>query len=154
MAHIHEKIDFTVSVYIVHGDRVLLRKHEKYGFWLAPGGHIELDENPVEAVIREAKEEVGLDITLVGTTPQVSEGEAYTELLPPRFMNIHKISETHRHNDLVYIARTESDEVKPSGEDISHDWKWLTRSELESNALGLRETIRHYALTALEEAGR
>lgn len=30
MAHIHEKIDFTVGVFIVHDGKVLLRFHDKY----------------------------------------------------------------------------------------------------------------------------
>ncbi|MFK5282779.1 NUDIX domain-containing protein, partial [Lacticaseibacillus paracasei] len=62
MAHIHEKIDFTVEVFIVHKDKVLLRMHDKFKFWLSIGGHIELDEDPIQAAYREVKEEVGLDV--------------------------------------------------------------------------------------------
>ncbi len=62
MPHIHEKIDFTVEVFIVYDNKVLLRKHDKYKKWLSIGGHIELDEDPNQAAIREVKEEVGLDI--------------------------------------------------------------------------------------------
>jgi len=46
MAHIHEKIDFTASVFVVHKNKVLLRMHDKYKMWLSVGGHIELDEDP------------------------------------------------------------------------------------------------------------
>ena len=46
MPHIHEKIDFTVEVFIVHKDTVLLRMHDKVKKWLGPGGHIELHEDP------------------------------------------------------------------------------------------------------------
>lgn len=60
MPHIHERIDWTVDVLIVHEDRVLLRKHDKYKVWLMVGGHIELDEGPEEAALREVQEEVGL----------------------------------------------------------------------------------------------
>ena len=49
MAHIHEKIDFTTSVFIVRNGKVLLHKHKKLGIWLQPGGHIELDEDPNQA---------------------------------------------------------------------------------------------------------
>ena len=56
MAHIHEKIDFTVEVFVVYQDKVLLRKHDKYGMWLSVGGHIELDEDPNETALREVKE--------------------------------------------------------------------------------------------------
>jgi hypothetical protein len=41
MPHIHEKIDFTVDVFVVYKSRVLIRKHDKYDKWLAVGEHIE-----------------------------------------------------------------------------------------------------------------
>ena len=62
MPHIHKRIDFAVDVLIVHKNKVLLRKHDKYKIWLAVGGHIELDEDPNQAAIREVKEEVNLEI--------------------------------------------------------------------------------------------
>ena len=70
MAHIHEKIDFTADVFVVHKDKVLIRTHDKYDLWLAVGGHIELDEDPNQSAIREVKEEVGLDVELVGNLPK------------------------------------------------------------------------------------
>ena len=66
MPHIHEKIDYAADVLIVNDDAVLLRMHDKYNMWLAPGGHVELDEDFAEAAVREAKEETGLDIRLLG----------------------------------------------------------------------------------------
>ena len=56
MPHIHEKIDFTVGVFVVHKNKVLLRKHDKYHLWLDVGGHVELNEDPTEAAVREVKE--------------------------------------------------------------------------------------------------
>jgi ADP-ribose pyrophosphatase YjhB (NUDIX family) len=66
MPHIHEKIDFTVSLFIVEGEKVLLVHHKKLDRWLPIGGHIELDEDPEQAAYREAKEECGLEIELIG----------------------------------------------------------------------------------------
>ncbi|MBI2053557.1 MAG: NUDIX domain-containing protein, partial [Candidatus Sungbacteria bacterium] len=92
MPHIHEKVDFTVEVFMVYGDKVLLRKHDKYKIWLSVGGHIELDEDPNEAAIREVKEEVGLDIVLADDLlPFRHESDAYRELIPPKFLNKNKI---------------------------------------------------------------
>ena len=83
MPHIHEKVDFTVEVFIVHNGKVLLRKHDKYKIWLSVGGHIELDEDPNQAAIREVKEEVGLDVKLFGTAPSFgAQGIEYRELIP------------------------------------------------------------------------
>ena len=58
MPHIHEKIDFTVSLFIVEGEKVLLVHHKKLDRWLPIGGHIELDEDPEQATrgsLREAR---------------------------------------------------------------------------------------------------
>lgn len=76
MPHIHEKIDMVVDVFIVHNGRVLLRKHDKYHTWLGPGGHIELDEDPNEAALREMQEEAGLGVRLIPAHPSQPATEA------------------------------------------------------------------------------
>lgn len=129
MAHINELIDYTAGVYIVHKDRVLIRKHDKYGFWIHVGGHIELDEHPVEAAIREAKEEVGLDVTIPNYKGQLAKEtgkklgsiEPATPLPTPKHMNIHPINETHQHLDLIYYGTSETDEVIP--ENPTDEWR-------------------------------
>lgn len=54
MAHLHGRIDFTVAVFVVHQNKVLLVHHRKLNRWLPVGGHIELDEGPEPAALREA----------------------------------------------------------------------------------------------------
>ena len=150
MPHIHDKIDFTVEVFVVHDDRVLLRRHDKYKIWLSVGGHIELDEDPNQAAIREVREEVGLEVKLkrIGLSfPK--ENIDYNELIPPVFLNRHRINETHEHVTLVYFASSKTDVLKQSKEEKSDELKWFTREELEKNSYGIRESIRYYALRAL-----
>lgn len=43
--------------------KIYLGYHIKADDWIPPGGHIEPGETPSEAVIREMKEELGVDIT-------------------------------------------------------------------------------------------
>jgi nucleoside triphosphatase len=54
----------TVGVFIFNqqGEVLLLQSHKWPGFYVVPGGHVELGERLEEAAIREAKEETGLDI--------------------------------------------------------------------------------------------
>lgn len=55
---------FTVSVYVVNNNRVLLHRHKKAQILLPVGGHIELDELPEEAAVREVLEEAGVVVEL------------------------------------------------------------------------------------------
>ncbi len=149
MPHIHDKIDETVEVLIVYNNKVLLRRHDKHDLWLSVGGHIELDEDPNQAAIREVRQEVGLDIELVGDVPQFKE-EDYTELIPPRFLNRHQINPTHEHVTLTYFARSQTNKINPSKTEVSRELRWFSREEIENNQYGIKNSIRFYALSALE----
>jgi nucleoside triphosphatase len=54
----------TVGAFIFNnkGELLLLESHKWPGRYVVPGGHVELGERLEEAVVREAKEETGLDI--------------------------------------------------------------------------------------------
>ena len=58
-----------------HEGRILMVKqhHEGRDIWMVPGGGIEAGENSIEAAIREAKEETGLDIEVVGVAWHIEE---------------------------------------------------------------------------------
>jgi 8-oxo-dGTP pyrophosphatase MutT (NUDIX family) len=43
-------------------DRILLVRHSNGGVWVAPGGAIDPDESPQDAVVREVWEETGLNV--------------------------------------------------------------------------------------------
>jgi len=54
----------TVGAFIVDpaGRLLFVRSHKWRGQYTVPGGHVELGERLVEALVREVKEETGLDI--------------------------------------------------------------------------------------------
>ncbi len=54
----------TVGVFIFNqaGELLLLKSHKWPGRYVVPGGHVELGERIEDAVIRETKEETGLDV--------------------------------------------------------------------------------------------
>ena len=150
MSHIHKDIDFTAEVFVVFKNRVLLRKHDKYAIWLGVGGHIELNEDPNEAAVREVKEEVGLDVTLVGpVSPQGINGDQ--ELIAPFFMNRHRPGgdPNHEHVALIYFALTENETITP--ENPTDEWHWFTVDELKMNDYGIMSNILFYAEQALKK---
>lgn len=156
MPHIHDKIDFTASAYIVCGDKVLLRYHEKHHKWLVPGGHIELDQDPVETIYKEVKEEVGLDVTIVADpVKQFSDtgsADTGTDLQLPLFINRHRISESHEHIDFMYAAQSDSMEIKPEAGEVSdaQNFKWVTADELQQLE-DVSESVKYHAITALKK---
>ena len=155
MAHIHEKIDFTSEVFIVYQNKVLLRQHDKYKKWLSVGGHIELDEEHNQAAVREVKEEVGLDVTLHNKQDvSISEGYGYKELIPPHFLNIHKINDTHQHISFVFFGISATDQLILSETEKSDGCKWFTEEELDEPHYQLSDVIKKYARTALEKLAK
>jgi 8-oxo-dGTP pyrophosphatase MutT (NUDIX family) len=149
MPHIHEKIDYTVEVFIVHKNKVLLRMHDKYKIWCSVGGHIELDEDPIEAAYREVKEEVGLAITLVGPDIPVFSGKEYATLLPPRYLGRHRATPTHEHVVFIYFARADTDTLEdPVHEHERAETRWVTKEELET--MDLVPNMKFYATEALK----
>jgi 8-oxo-dGTP pyrophosphatase MutT (NUDIX family) len=98
--------DFTVAVFVVHRDHVLLHRHLKLDLWLPPGGHIEPDELPDEAAVREVQEEAGIDIELIGARGLDRDlpGEP-CQLVRPEGIQLEFISPGHEHIDLIYFAQ-------------------------------------------------
>ncbi|MEK7496984.1 MAG: NUDIX domain-containing protein [Patescibacteria group bacterium] len=151
MSHIHEKIDFTVEVFIVHKNKVLLRKHDKYGYWLSIGGHIELDEDPIMACVREVKEEVGLDIEICGSIPPFKDND-FISIIAPKYMGKNKVSEKHEHITLVYFAKATTDVISSAINDHEKSLaRWATKEEL--GTMDLRTNVLFYAENALKELG-
>lgn len=140
--------DLAVSAFVVWRGRVLLHLHPKLGLWLPPGGHVEPNELPDDAAVRETLEETGVVVELVGERAIDAPGPR--QLIRPRGVQLERIAEGHEHIDLVYLARPHA---RYTGE-LSGDtgpFGWYTAEE--ADALGLGEEMRAWVRLALAELG-
>lgn len=153
MPHIHDQIDFVTDAYIVHDNRVLLVLHKKLKRWLPIGGHVELDEDTDQALFREIQEECGLQVSLMVTKPDVPIDPRYPmkPLFVPNYMNIHRVSDTHRHITLIFFATSDSGNATLA-ESEHDDIRWFSRTDLDDAKYDLDTAIKFYALAALDEA--
>jgi 8-oxo-dGTP pyrophosphatase MutT (NUDIX family) len=149
MAHIHEKIDFTVAIFVVRDGRVLMIHHRRLDRWLPLGGHIELDEDPEQAALREAKEESGLEVELLGERPPTT-GPGTRALIAPRFLDIHRITDTHEHIGMIYWARPKSGSLTLAA-DEHHDIRWCSDADLDQLRPPMAEAVKWYGRKAIEE---
>jgi ADP-ribose pyrophosphatase YjhB (NUDIX family) len=150
MPHIHELYDYTITVFIVNkNNQTLLVNHPRYNKWIPMGGHIELNEDPEEALFREIKEETGLDVTILSSKPDViSDGTKF--LLTPNYVDVHEANSPHKHISFTYFALADSDDFTLSDE---HDaMKWFTEDELQKPEYALSEAVRFYSKEAIKTA--
>jgi len=151
MAHIHEKIDFTVAIFVVHEHRLLLIHHRALNKWLPLGGHIELDEDPEQAALREALEESGLEVELLGERPPTTE-PGTRALIAPRFLDIHRITDQHEHIGIIYWARPKGGTVALAAAE-HHDIRWCSSEDLEDLQPSMSDAVKWYCRQALKEVG-
>jgi len=149
MAHIHESIDFTVAIFVVRDGRVLLIHHRQLDQWLPLGGHIELHEDPETAALREALEESGLEVELIGERPPTT-GPGTRALIAPRFLDIHRINDTHEHIGLIYWARPRHGAVTLAASE-HHQIRWCPAGELETLQPAMSEAVKWYCRKAIDE---
>lgn len=151
MPHLFYYLDYTVSVFVVHEQRVLLVDHKQLKRWLPVGGHIDPNEDPQTAALRETREESGLEVELIG--PRPPDGmPGTTALVAPAYLDIHDIKGEHRHLGMIYFARAATHEIQLA--DDEHDGiRWFSESELDDSSWGLLDSIRFYAKEALRKAG-
>jgi 8-oxo-dGTP diphosphatase len=98
---------FTCTGFVVEGDKTLLLWHQRLRAWVPPGGHLEADEDPVTAVLREIREETGLQAKVLPLGQTFSFGYP-GQIAPPYTILLEDSAEEgepHKHMDLIYFCR-------------------------------------------------
>lgn len=100
---------FTATGIVLNDEhKVLMIRHKKLGVWLPPGGHVEPDELPDDAVLREIYEETGIRAALFSNEEELQLQDAAAKpLANPRYVLQEDIGQKgdHFHIDLVYFCR-------------------------------------------------
>lgn len=102
------------GVIVRDGSVLLVRDH--HGFWAGVGGWIEAGEHPEQALLRELREELGV------------EGEVTRAFRPHLAWNVERASEKTSFLLLIYGVRLLSDEFTLQREELS-DVKWAPPDE-------------------------
>ena len=140
--------DWCATAFVVWEGRILLHHHAKLQRWLPPGGHVELDELPDDAAVREVLEETGVRVELLGERAIDAPGPR--QLLRPRGIQLEGIVPGHEHVDLIYFARPVApyDGTLPRADD-DPSLGWFDADALAR--LELTEEMRAWCDLALRE---
>ena len=122
------KIDLTVAGYIFNGDKLLLIHHKKLDKWLPVGGHIDLNETPDKALCREIKEEVNLDVDVIGKSSVPFVGNVVVNLALPFHTNVHSVGD-HDHYCLFYLCDVKDASQLQHNDELKNT-RWFSFEEL------------------------
>ncbi|MFB6075123.1 MAG: NUDIX hydrolase [Haloarculaceae archaeon] len=147
---------FVATVYVVSGGAVALHEHDKLDMWLPAGGHIDRDELPHEAALRETREELGLEVDLVAPREDLASETSRSLPRPQHFLlediNVDSDGNVgHQHVDFIFYGRADDRTVTPEpGEQPARDWRWFTAADLEANAAMLPADVVEVGTQAIE----
>ncbi|MER5202464.1 NUDIX domain-containing protein [Streptomyces sp. NPDC002825] len=102
-------------------DQLLLVAHRKAGLWLPPGGHVEPGEDPWAAVVRECREELGIQATASPITGEL-----------PLFLTVTETLGQGSHTDvsLWYLLAADADTITSYDQDEFNAIRWLTEEQV------------------------
>ncbi|MEK4198620.1 NUDIX hydrolase [Cytobacillus sp. FSL K6-0265] len=135
------RVDVAYSMIVDENEEnILMVKNSKHNNWSPPGGGIEKGETLLEAAIREAKEETGLDIE-VGDIVAINEAFMEKE-------NFHAIFFTFK-------AKIIGGEIEINDTETIEEVRWMSIAEAESwmpyHQKGIRYLLKQSALYYFEE---
>lgn len=116
-----------VSVHITDDAGRLLLVHQRdRGQWGTVGGAIEPGESPAEAAVREAREETGLDLELVGLAAALG---------GPDFEMTYPNGDECAYISIVFDAHVVGGALTPDGDEVT-ECRWFGRDDLASTDIG------------------
>ena len=104
----------------------VLRGGEPWVFWATPGGEVEQGESPVEAAVREVREELGVEVAVEGPVRvEQNRFEHWGEMMD----NTDYIFTSHTLHDAPRLGG-----VTEAERSIMKEVRWWTAAEIEASA--------------------
>ncbi|MCL1996046.1 MAG: NUDIX domain-containing protein [Defluviitaleaceae bacterium] len=130
---------------------ILMIKHKKFGVWLPPGGHVDINELPCEAVLREIFEETGISAKVITSSKDEKNlADLHCRELPlPLEILLEDIDGdgSHNHIDMIYLCTAENPALKLHKNEVD-DIGWFSVAEIMQ--LETFDNVRH----TVEKAAR
>ena len=125
----------TSAVVTDDAGRILLQRRVDSGNWALPGGGMEINESLADSVVREVKEETGLDVEVTGLVG------TYTD---PRHIIAYTDGEVRRQFNICYTAHVVGGQLAISDE--STELRFIDPAELDSLPMHHTQRLRisHY----------
>ena len=146
------KVKYVAAGYLIENNQVLLTYHIKQNKWVPAGGHIEENETPQEALKREYKEELGIDIEVIDAVGDVPFQDSGIWQMQPRpfHTDFEEMSELGYDHDLYiqfyYVKRIDiNQEIKII--DVK-EFRWFSSAEVAK--LETYEQVRVLGKYAIE----
>lgn len=140
-----KKVDLVVAGLIAHEDKVLLIHHKKLNKWLPPGGHINENETPDDALEREIKEELNLDIEIMNEKGTIITGSIIKHLASPFYVNVHNVGD-HNHCCFFYVCKPKNLNKLSINKSELKKYRWFSHGDL--NKGDVPEDVRNISSKA------
>jgi 8-oxo-dGTP diphosphatase len=164
MAHIHTNTgehDLTTSAFVIRDDfpdpKLLLYMHKKLHVLLQPGGHVELSENPWQAIEHELREEAGYtfnDLEVLQPKDRLH-SITHAQLHPvPVVFNTHNFDNegVHKHTDISFAFLAHAAPALTPEDGESTDIQWKSSEELKALAADeIFENVREIGIYVLTQ---
>lgn len=135
--------------YLIKEGRALLVHHKGFDKWTPPGGRLEDKETPDKCLLREFKEETGLEIEIISAQPQVFAGDKNSLALPaPFYMDVEHDSENFYVGHYYYVRQLPESKQLQYQESESKGIGWFSKEEIEK--LKTFEQVRALAKFAID----
>jgi len=156
---------FTVTGFLSHNGSTALHWH-RLNTWLPPGGHIEKNENPIEAALREIFEETGILSELIHPRSKYHY-QIPTQLPVPETIGVYHLPNgdggmktEHQHIDYIYFARPiDLNQLELPKIEIAQ-WQWVSAKillektpllhHITGESIPIHEDVRELALASIQ----